>query len=772
MIGSNKYSKYNYGFPSDDISPEKKAQKEYCLAFSEAFLSMYYRNEFETTWLNRDEMFILRKYGVGDQDESTAQGMCYGLDSNYQALRKGWMNVNWAILKIAQKYRNAYLGMMSKVDFEIRCDSQDQYSKKEKEDKAWSLYVQKRMRPTIAQNMGVQLPEAELPEPDSVQELGVYIQLGFYKNAFELASEKYLKEVFSTFSNWEIETKRMIAEDLWDIGKAVAKDTLDRVTQKFKVEYCDIANSIIRRDHEGRILDGGVIKILSISDVRAESAACGQPISEDELIEAGMACCGYFGNAGVWAFNRDEPLYDKALGRYVYDNWKVAILDCEYRTSDISQYTEKTKNEKKTYYREKFDPNLKDTPTKKRIAKAKINYYRNKLLIGTKHCYDYGMQYDLPRPSKSEAHTSFHYIKLPGFSPVKTIREVLDQVQLAWTKFQNAWAKAKPDGWMYDESVLLNSTLGSKLKPDELVRMSEQTGRLFVKTVDKWKHPTMSPNAGNPIQHMPGGIGSAMEEFVNTWNLMISMLNELTGITPPVAAAPQSPDMGKAVTEYQVQATNNIIQPIVDEYAKLKKSIAKNALLRGLLTFQYSEEICKDYYDILGKETVDILKMCSKSAAEIGVNLVPRTSAELRQELKQAAALAMQSGRDGVPQLTLPEYLTLINLIDSSVSPDYIRGLMAKMITDRQMKEEQNKQALIELQNQGNQQAALVATEGEKEKFSFETQEKMKFRAFEALMVGYEEKMKTENQLDLQSGLVFVETALQNFMPPPPQGGV
>jgi hypothetical protein len=766
MIKVAEYKAYNYGFPSDDVDPAEKEKAPYILAAGEAFLSLYFRDEFTTLYSERNEMFILRKYGVGDQLEDTAMGMIYGRQKDFtKAVRKGWYNVNWEILKMATKYRNAFLGMFSGVDFEILCDSQDIETKKAKEDKAWDLYTQKKLRPVIAEQMGIELPEGELPEPDSLQEMLVYQEMGVYKNQFELATEKFIRTTFSTFSNWELETKRMVLEDLWDIGKAVVQDRLDPQTQKIKVDYCDIANTIIRKDHEGRILDGGVIKIKSISDVRVESALCGQPITEAELMEAGMACCGAYGNPLNWSWGRDTPLYKDAYGRYVYDNWKVAILDFEYRTSNTKHYTEKEKNGKKTYYREGFNPNLKDTPSKKRIEKAKICYYRGKLLLGTKKLYDYGQQYDLPRPNKAEALSSFHYIKLPGFSPVKVMKPVLDQVQIVWTKYQNNSAKALTSGYAVDEGQVKNTAVGSKLTADEIMSIAEQTGRLYFKSTDKWNHPSASGSSGPPIHSMAGGMGTTLEEFQIQFNMMLGILQEITGLTPQAVASPLPADTGKAVSEIQLAGTSTVLQPIIDEYKKLKQSVSKTMLLRGILTFKFSEEIAKDYYDVLGEDTVKILQAMSKTAAQIGVNLIPKTTREIRQKLEQAAQLAMAPGKDGEPGITLMEYLTLTMLIESSASPKYIYALMSKMINERKMMVERQKAALLQEQSKGNQQATIVATEGAKEVESFKTQQELIKIAVKGIVDLTIEKAKTENSLDLQSGVALIEQALMQHLP-------
>jgi len=762
MFKVDEYRKYNYGFPSHSVDPKIKETKEYALAFCEAFYSYYLRDEFVTTYSKRrDEIFVLRHYGKGDQAEEMYMNWCYGKNTDGSALRKGWMNVSFEIVKSALKYRNSYLGMFADIDFEILCESQDLFSKKEKEDKAYAAYVMKKMRPMLAQK-GIQLPEGEGPEPDSMQEMAIYQQLGVYKNQFELAAEKFIREGFSTFSNWELEIKRMVLEDLWDAGEACVKDCLDHVTQKIKVEYCDIANLIIRKDNEGRILDGGEIKIKTICDVRAEMAACGYEISEDELMDAAMPFIGFFGNPGTWFEGRDAELYKPDnFGRYIYDNWKVAVLECEYRSSDLKFYTEKTKEGKKTYYTEEFGKEYKKSKDKKIVKKAQINYYRGKLLLGTKHCYDYGQQYDLPRPDKSEAICSYHYIKLPGFSPVKTMKPILDQMQLVWLKYQNNVARATPPINVYEENVIKNTTIGGKMTPDEVIRMAEQSGRLFYKALDKWNDKSMTPNS-TPIFQMPGGMGTAMKEFVEGWQMHEQQIQSLLGFSPQSVAQPVSPDIGKAVTEYAISATSNILKPIINEYKKLKQSTAKTLLLRGMLTFQFSEEISKDYYDILGEETVELLKTSHKSAAQLGINVVPKTTGELRQKLDGAAMAAMNN-----QQITLPEYTMLTMLIESAASPKYIYALMAKMITDRMNQEQANKEALIKQQEDGNTRSAMAATQGAKEIEITASNEKIKQRAFDAAMTIVEEQSKKENAIEVNSAENLVTTLMAQYMTQP-----
>ena len=775
MIDVEKYQRYAFGFPAHDIDPKQKEKKDYCMAFCKAFYSSYVRNELYTNFtIRRNEIFVLRRYGVGDQSQDIYLQLCYGNNNQGEIIRKGWMNVNWNILKIAVKYRNAFLGMFLDVDFDAQANSQDKFAKKEKEDKAYKLYIQKKLRPLL-QQAGIQQPESEMPEPDSLKELEIYEQLGVFKNKAELAYEKFIKESFDTFSNWELETKRMILEDFWDIGEVCLKDYVDRNTQKIKVKYCDPANIIIRKDHEGRILDGGVIEIKSIADVSAEMKNFGVNVSEEELAKCAVAYKVYFNNPNTWFTDRDDELYKpNNFGIYRYDDWKIAVLDCEYRTEDDNYYKKVKGEEGDKYYKEHYGKVYKNSKNKETIVKARINYYRAKWVVGSEDLiYDYGQQYDVPRPNKSEALSSFHYVKIPGPSPVKMCREIFDQVQLAWLKFQNAWAKARPDGYAYDETVLVNSTIGSKLLPEEIVSMSEQTGRLFFKSVNKRNHPTMAPNAGMPIFPMPGGIGNALNEFVATWNLMISMLQEITGMTPQATASPLAPDTGKAVSEIQLAATSNVLKPVVNEYKRIKNSVSKTLLLRGQIVFRHNEEIAKDYIDVLGEETVKILQESAKTAQQYGINLVQRTTGEIRAKLEQAALASLQSGRNGMPGITLPQYTMLTMMISSGYNPKYIYAILAKMESETEQKQQAYQQQNIAAQGQQQQQLAVVQNQSLKDVEAFKSTLKINEESAKAIIQAaleeHKAKLGTESQMTTETTSLLMQNLIAQLMPK--QGG-
>jgi hypothetical protein len=704
-------------FPPHDVSPDTKKSKEYTLQFCRAFYSAWLRNE--TLWGYSDIVKFdgLRKIAVGKQPDDMYYQMCYGKTLSGEIIRKGYMNVNWEILKIAVKYRNAFVGMFTDIDYEIQASSVNPYATRKKQEKKWKAWVDTKIMPQLKidpAQMGVESPidamEMSKPqmEPEDLTELEVMDNLGMFRLEEELAFEQFIKVTFDVIAEFPEKIKDKILEDLWDIGKAVIKDFVDPVTQKVSVRYTDAANCVLRRRTDGSLLDGGEFMLLSIADLRAES-----DFTEEELLRVAGNFTGRFGNMTRDVFERNKGRLDTSkqiFSTYFYNDIKVMVLDCEYATVN-QKYTTEVKTDKGTkYFPEEYGRKRNSAKRKTHVTKQST-YYRGKWIVGTELCYDYGMQYDIPRPDKTRANCSFHYVELTTPSPVEVASPLFHQSQLMWLKFQNAWAKAKPDGYAYDEAQLISSTLGGKLKPDELIKMSEQSGRLFYKTTNVRGQAAMAPNAGPPVMPMPGGIGQALNEFAGTWNIMVDMLQELTGLSRQATASAMPAKTGKGVSEIALGATNNVMKPMINCYRNIKQMAAKNVLLRGQIVFRHNQEIAKDYYDILGEATVEMIKQASKDASQIGIKLIPRINDEMRAKIEQAALEAMAVDRNGGSGITAKDFVMIQSLLDQGANPKLIQGALAMYEQRRsKMKEES---ALAATREQSNGLVQLEAAKGE-----------------------------------------------------------
>lgn len=761
MINIPKYAEPNYPFPRHDVSPKTKESKEYALAFSRAFYSIWLRGEAVWGYSDRVKFDGLRRLAVGEQPDDLYYKLCYGVGDQGETIRKGWMNVNWDILKVAVKYRNAFVGMFTDIDFDIQATSVNPFSTLEREEKKWKFWVEKKMMPKIGikpEDIGVDAPlmdmetEASPMEPESITELELLESLGFFRLKEEVASELFIKATFDTISNFSDEIKDKLLEDLWDCGKAVIKDYVDIPTQKVKVRYVDFANCIIRKRTDGSVLDGGEMRIMSIADLRAES-----DFDEETLMNVAFNFCDQFGNMGKDLFTRNKADVNKYMrnGSYgfFYDDIKIAVLDCEYYTVNDEYITRVNSDKGEKYFKDEFGK-IRNSPKRKTIIKKQPTFYRAKWIVGTEHVYDYGLQYDIPRPHNSEARSSFHYVELTTPSPVDVASPAFHHCQLMWLKFQNAWAKAKPDMIAYDESLLVNSVVGQKITVDQFIKMSEQSGRLVFKTRDARGQVQLAANASGPVVQVPGGIGKAGQDFVESWNVLQSLLMELTGMTPQTVAGSIPERTGKAVSEIAVSSTNNIMRPMINAYRSAKLRASQNVLMRGKIVFKHNEQICKDYYDILGKDMVEVLKITSnKSASQYGIKLVPRINDVIREKMEAAAIEAMATDRNGGVGITYNEYLLILNLLDQGANPKLIQGALG-MFIQRRMKQKSEEAAA----NQKAQSDSII------EQTNAASMNKAKEMILGSHLKMKEIQFEKELGADIDVGTTFLNNMLQEAM--------
>lgn len=756
MIDNATFRAAYYPFPSDDIDPKLKKEKAYCLAFAKAFYWYYLRGDLYTSFGGRTEMLENRAYGRGRQPNDLYFELCYGRYSEGhekagQIIRKGWMNVDWRIFKVAVKYRNAFLGIFSDIDFDINANSLDASSRKELNEKKYQKWAQSQLKIGNSQD--------DIPDPTVFAELELLESMGAFKLKVEYAYEKSVNSSFDIVSQWGERVKKRVLEDLLDFSKALVKDQVNHTTQVVEVVYEDIAKSVLRRSENGDLLDGGIYKIKTAADVRAEATACGVKITEEDL----RSCCrrfeNQFGNSR-WdnRWENGSEGYNVDGGCWYYDGWKVMVLDCEYRTLDRKYITKSTRKGEEKYYDEEYGT-VKQSKNKETVIDNYINYYRCKWVVGTEICYDYGQQFDVPRPSHSEARSSFHLIDLECPSQTEVCRPIFDQVQLAWLKLQDAQAKSTPTLRAYDFDAITNVVIGGKMKPLEHIKMGEQSGRMFFRSTTMRGARTSNPNSGLPIQQFPGGAAEAYNEFAIAWNLLVNMIQELSGMTPQASASPLPSDTGKAVSEIQIQATSNVLKPIIQGYGKLKQETAYTMLLRLMLVFRHNEKIAKKYYDILGEEIVEVLKAAAdKTPTQIGVKLVPRTNAALRAKLENAATEAMRAG-----QITISQYNFIVRMLDQSANPRYVDAMLARMIAENKRIEEESAMARIDKQNEGIAKAAAITKKSEEELDMAKSNNKIR----EIVSQGYVDVFVENNKVSLNSaaaGEEMVMSALTESM--------
>jgi hypothetical protein len=715
-LSLEKYGTGAYPFPKDEINPTLKNEvwgKNWC----QALYAAWRHGSTSIPFSQISEFRSLRRLADGKQDVLQYQKLLLD-ESDENSAMKGYMNLNWDIFSVMPKFLRVVEGMMEQTDHQVVATAVDPTSTEEKEDAKLNMEYRMKFKEAlqyIDKGLGIDRSDEYIPE--SMEEINLFEGAGGFKLAKEIEIEQGLDYTFY-ISEWR-ETKKKVIRDLCVINCAGTKDFTDPYTKKVKTRYVDpelfIGQYSKHWDHNNMSYGGEIIQV-PIGDIRKLNIP---GVEENELIELARQYTGVGNNISC-----DNPQYDEDSKTGNYDSMLVDVLDAEWKSVN-GEYKTSRKNQygPEIIYDEQWGKVF--NTEKRKTTKYDIQtVYKCKWIIGTDHVYDFGLQYDIPRPGQKEVELSFHLYKLPYRSLVSLSESHLHQIALTFFKLQNAIAMASPPGIAIEYTAIQNMTLGSnKLQPLELLKIKTQTGNLIYKATTHKGNPN-TPGAYRPIQELQGGIGSQLQEFITIFEFNMNAIRENTGINQIADASNPNPEMSVGGSEIAMAATNNALRPIYSAYLHLKEQTAKNISLRMQLLIKHDGEAYKGYIPVIGSIGVKVISVGADTVdANYYIKYEAKPTEKRKDIIKQAAITAMSPDRDGVIGIELADYLMIERLLEGG-NLKYAEAMLnykSKKNKERQQKlqrenmtlDKQREQEAIQLKSQLNFQDIKNKTDEE-----------------------------------------------------------
>lgn len=714
MINIADYRSGEFPFPKHEIDPKEKG-KPWLLAFCQAIFSAWVRDKTALPYSTLDQFNHLRALGAGKQDPEIYQDILIGEAEDYEdhAEREGWLNVNWEIFSPAPKFKNVVVGMMESQDHDVMCTAVDPTSGKEREEKKWLLWMESQYKnklDRIDSNLGVR-KDQEAFLPNSIQELQIYEELGGFKLKKEYSMERGIDYTLY-ISDWK-EIRRKLYNDFLDINIGATKDYVDKATHKVRCRYVNPSRLIIQyskhANHKNSEWAGEIIP-MKIVDIRAQNP----DITEEELQDIAYQYQAVNRNPTISNWAGDDLRRED--GSYKYDDFWIDVLDAEIKSVDIA-YKQKRRNDRgqEFYFQEEFGK-IKNTDKRQTTVVRGQTVYRAKWIVGTKHIFDYGHQFDIPRPGKKAVALSYHVYKLPGRSFIDLIEQNLHQIQLTYLKMQNAIAMAAPTGIAVEFSSLQNMAIkGGEMEPLDILEIRRGTGDMVYRATTHRGYVN-SPHAGKPIQEIEGGLGRSLEEFVQIFELNFQFIRDLTGINEIADATTPNPNQPVGTSKLAMAATNNSLKPMYSGYIHLLENTSRNVALRLQILVKHSKKAYEVYYPVVGKATLETLSIGTEILdADMYIKVEARPDREEVQELLAAARDATKADQDGFVGLEYGDYLMVARLARTG----NVRLAEAVMA----YRSKQNKQIQQQLQNENMQLNAKNEQETQAQKHGQKIQE-------------------------------------------------
>jgi len=679
----------------ETIDPKKKDTTEYCRDITRAAFSMLIQDKNFLPGTAYSYMQTLRDYGNGNQNESkyinmflngapstssTPTSSSSDVDgvwtSTAKAKRKALENINTKIVSVATNLMNAIQGIFSVYDENCYVNSVDNSSIEEEERKMYDILFDVKnidFLKSIKNQYGMDLSGgSQMPSDVTLEELEIYKDMGGFRGEHAIAVEELIKYT-ELMSDWDSMKKRYV-NDIVKLNMISGLSEYDLETCEERWKYCDPGNVTMQYSMDGGFKDaeyGGYFELVKVSKL----VQMGFP--SKEIIKSAKKYAGMYNNIASLDWGRytgpssyDNSLLDMQVPVY-HHFWKDCNIDRKLKIKDgygreINHRIDFGKEIKPiSDYRAKKGVEQSEIKTRKRIV------YQCSWVVGTDMVYNYGPRPNQSRESKKEPMLPIFVRRGINDDPtmmfgsiIESIIPYLDNLQMAWLKYQDALIKSHPGGWALNLRLLRNLTVGGEEMSElEAFNMFYHTGRLPYQDI-----PLGERYRGGevfPIKQIEGNLGALMAVTAEEIHRNLQFIEKATGINPaPLGQTPQE-DQTATATRIATAGTNNVLRPLFDDIFSLKEKLADCSSKRIQLLIR-NNPASRDAYDrIIGGRKVEMLRQMERNGAEYGMYLETRATDKEIQSLMSAAEEALSPGRDGKIQINLSQWMYIFEQIRS-----------------------------------------------------------------------------------------------------------
>ena len=702
-------------FPSHLIDPREK-DKKWVLKYLKAAYNEYNIGTHESFFNKAHKYNVISSYAHGSQPINKYKPMM----GEEEKSDNTWLSINWEPVPIFSKYRKQAIARLMKTLFNVEATPIDSLAQDEKEnyfkDQEARIKIRQAMKSVDPELLELSPFQKKEGEVDDIEEL--YMQKNFtYKHRMASEIEQALDLILATNNYSEIRQK--IIENLFDYGVSVVKEDIDS-NGAIKITSCRSDAIVLSYCSDSTFKDLqhiGQIKEYTISELKE---FVGTELSTEQYLRVAESVAGKYGNPRF-------PINYTSAG--AYDSFKVHVLDMEFFSVNEMVHQKKEDKRGNTHI-------SKTSYHKDGMRTAFKVVYKGSWVIGTDIGFKCGLATNMKRKKSTLMDTSMSYhVRAVNFNNMNItgVTEkaipIIDMFQLAWYKYQQAVATARPKGVAIEIGALEDIALGKggeALKPIEAIDLFEKKGTLVYRRIN------MEGDVANydPIKELGNGIGDEAIRWFNVLQQQIELMKDITGLNELTDASTPDPRTLTTTAELAVVATSNALWDIENAERELFKELCEDLVLR--IQDVVKKNGLSGYKKALGSETIEFFKASDKlSMHEYGIEITNMPTEQERNQLIGTAKAYEQAG--------LLEFTDVI-LIKTHRNLKIAEQILAWRI-DKRKKAAQEEAIMNQRMNAETQQQSTLVSEQAKQ----ET-EKVK----SALKI---EEIKTEKDLELRNAI-------------------
>ena len=583
------------------ITTDVSSKKDYMYGknVAQSIYSTIYGNQ-TYFWLRNNRFRKNRQIANGKIDMSVFMDR---LEMNSKA---NFVNINWKSIiignTIVARLVGSWMSRKEKVTV-VATDSASAMLKKNAADEVEFIYQNKETLAMLQQASGIPIIPKDQFVAEDKDELDQWIS-EFNHLPEEIQYSIGCNNVLEA-NGWNDVLKQRLLHDSAEVGLVCTYTWMDEEGE-VHVQWIRPENAIYSYSDFPDFRDTtyrGHILSMKISEIRARySIASGGTLSEEDIFMLAQSCKEYQLTDKIkwmqdWNVSWLRP----------YDEWNIDLMKFEIRTLDSDGYTvTKTKKNGSTIIRkgkpEKIDEN------QEYLEEKKWNIYEGVYCPVTQKMIHWGIKKNMIRPQdpKEIGNAEFSYsfymydpYDMRNVAVPEKIEEPIEQMILARLKIQQMVAKMVPAGASIDVDALqeLDLGLGDSVKPLEVQKIWEQTGKLYYRGRDA---------EGNripvPITELANtGFAPQLQALIQLYQFHYQVLKDELGEDPNLMNQAAQPRVAASNIEASRVLANNATEYMYDAYIYVMEESCKKiaCLLNKSVTYG-----AKRYRDLLKQEDV------------------------------------------------------------------------------------------------------------------------------------------------------------------------
>lgn len=676
-------------------------------------------------------------------------------DQNLKSSRSGLSHINYAqVFNPMPIYIQTILGLFEDSNYALRCYAQNEFSNDDRD-------VLKFRKQLLKDNPDL-LTKLNTDEfvPKNNIELDMLMKVGGFKLPYEIACEK-LFDYTSELSD-EPQVRRKVLKDLIEIRRAAVMAYTENGRVKYR--YVDVDNTMVEYSTETGYDNSrfwGAYELLTIQQIREETGW-----EESKIRQIADTCRHLYENGKYKEDNIESMKY--------YDSYRIPVMRMFFRSTDTNYFDERV-NSRGEFIRtevmyDNAEPKMHNKDKLKTVKEDLQRVYQCSYIVGTDHVFSYGIfanqafDYTNNRPLPP----IIHYQLPVEVSIVESAIPALDQLAIAYYKFQNNMAIAAPAGMAYDLNLLENIEFDAKQWDAlDLIDLRTKTGNFIYRSTPTGGgfQPSDSAKDNLPFPMQSEAL-AAINEATQAFSFWFRNLSSLTGLDQftLLSKTPTSDTTATAINA-AASTTSATLRPIIEGWTNIHKKLFYTTMYM-LQGYVLDDDMAYNRYaSIVGKEYMASLKIAAeREPLVLGIKAVQSPNAEIKQEILNSARIAMQP-KDGISALSMGEYLFIVNELLNNSGIEHARLILSSREQEAEEKRIKVSQENIKLQAEGNKQLEMIKQDSMIKQMGLEALNNYNKAKFDAYFKAQLENSMAANQILMSTYDKTIESMINGQIP-------